>query len=87
VKVKVRETSQLSVPVGVPVLAGNVLAEHWTGSIAGQTMEGGEKSVTIMTCRHELLFPQPSLANQVRLIVIITGQGTTYRNIRECNNR
>lgn len=27
-KVKVRETSQLSVPVGVPVLAGNVLAEH-----------------------------------------------------------
>ena len=42
--------------------------------LAGQTIEGGEKSVTIITCKHELLFPQPSLANQVRLIVISTGQ-------------
>lgn len=40
VNVIVRLTSQLSVPVAVPVLAGNVLAEHKMVMLAGQEMLG-----------------------------------------------
>jgi len=71
--VKVRIRSQLSVPVGVPVLAGKVLAEHSIVVLGGHTIEGAEKSVTMMTWRQVLLLPQPSEATQVRLMVIKTG--------------
>lgn len=73
VNVNVNNGSQLSVPVGDPVLAGSVLAEHSIVVFGGHTMEGAEKSVTMMTCRQVLLLPHPSEATQVRFIVIKTG--------------
>jgi hypothetical protein len=68
-KVKEIDKSQLSVAVGVPVLAGKVLAEHWIVILTGHVICGPELSVTMIIWRQVLLFPQPSDATQVRLIV------------------
>ena len=70
VDVMVGTASQLSVAVAVPVLAGNVLAVHSIVNDAGHVMTGGVLSSTVMTCVHELLLPQSSVALQVLVITI-----------------
>lgn len=47
-KVNVGVASQLSVPVGEPVVAGRVLAVHWIVILGGHVMEGAPESMTEM---------------------------------------
>ena len=69
VKFTVGEASQLSVDVGFPVLAGNVLAVHSIVTLIGQTIDGGALSSTVITCKQVPVFPQSSVADQVLFIV------------------
>jgi hypothetical protein len=66
--------SQLSVAVAVPVFAGNVLAVQAMVTLAGQLIAGGTLSSTTIVCTQELLFPQSSVAVQVRVMVLSCGQ-------------
>ena len=68
-KFTVGEASQLSVDVGFPVLAGNVLAVHSIVTLIGQTIDGGTLSSTVITCKQVPVFPQSSVADQVLFIV------------------
>jgi hypothetical protein len=43
------EESQTSVAVALPVLPGNVLAEHEIVTLAGQVIKGATLSATVMT--------------------------------------
>src|SRR5678809_1227230 len=72
-KVNNNEASQASVPVGLPVLAGKVLAEHWMVTLGGQLMLGGVLSLIVINCVQLLEFPQSSVANQVRVTAVIWG--------------
>ena len=67
-KVKAKEASQLSDPVAVPVLAGNVLAVHCIVTFGGQLIEGGVLSLILINCTQLLELPQWSVANQVRVM-------------------
>jgi hypothetical protein len=40
--------SQLSIEVGFPVLAGNVLAVHWIVLLVGHVMDGATLSKRVM---------------------------------------
>ena len=74
VNVNAKTASQLSVPVAVPVLAGNVLSEHWIVRFGGQVIEGGVLSLIVINCTQLLELPQSSDANQVRVTVDIWAQ-------------
>ena len=56
-----------------PVLAGNVLVLHWMVTFAGQVITGARLSSTTMICIQEVLFPHPSVAVHVRVIVLSCG--------------
>jgi hypothetical protein len=60
---------QLSVAVAVPVLAGAFESPQASTLSGGQVMTGGVVSVTVTVCVQLLVFPQPSVAVQVRVIV------------------
>ena len=69
-EVMVGVRSQLSVAVAVPFAPpGAVLAVHWIVMLGGQVITGAMLSSTKMVCRHELEFPQSSVALHVRCIV------------------
>lgn len=72
--VMVAVASQLSVAVAVPVLAGAVLAVHWTVILAGQVITGPVLSSTKMVWTQLLELPQSSVARHVRVIVLSCGQ-------------
>jgi hypothetical protein len=72
-KVNNNEASQASVPVGLPVLAGKVLAEHWIVTLGGQLILGGVLSLIVINCVQLLELPQSSVANQVRVTAVIWG--------------
>ncbi len=65
---------QLSVAVAVPVLAGNMAPSQVVVKLGGQVMMGAVLSDTRMLWVQLLLFPQASVANQVRIIVNSCGQ-------------
>jgi hypothetical protein len=66
--------SQLSVAVALPVLAGDVLAEHSIVIFGGHVIIGAWLSSTEMICSHVLLLLQSSVAIQVLVIVLSCGQ-------------
>lgn len=66
--------SQLSVAVAVPVFAGSVLAEHSIVTLLGQDRTGAVLSSTKMVWMQVALFPQSSVAVQVRVMVLSCGQ-------------
>jgi hypothetical protein len=47
-KVNNKTASQLSVPVGLPVFAGNVLSEHCIVILGGQLIDGGVSSLIVI---------------------------------------
>ena len=69
VNVIVGLTSQLSVPVAVPVLAGSVLAVQDTVILDGHVMAGPVKSSMVMVCTQVLKLPQSSCERHVRAMV------------------
>lgn len=73
-KVTVGVPSQLSVAVAVPFAAGNVLDPHWIVVLAGHVIDGAVLSSTKIVCTQEPVFPQSSVATQVRVIVLSCGQ-------------
>jgi hypothetical protein len=77
VLVIVRLASHASVAVGVPVLAGNVLAEQSTVTLAGQVMDGEPVSTIVINWVQELEFPQSSMAVKV-LVTVIWGQSVPF---------
>ncbi len=60
---------QVSEPVATPVEAELVSPVHSTVASAGQMIDGGVVSVTVMVCGQLELLPQLSIAVQVRVIV------------------
>ena len=66
--------SQLSVPVGDPVVAGSVLAVHWIVTFWGHEIEGAPESMTAIIWLQVLVLPQPSDAVHVLVMVIRSGQ-------------
>ena len=84
-KLKVGVPSQLSLPVGLPVVAGSVLAVHSMVIFDGQVMEGATLSSTTITCKQVLVFPQSSVAVQVRLIVLSCGHAPATVASRKVN--
>ena len=56
---------QLSVAVAVPVLAGAVLSEHSMVTLAGQVIDGGTSSSTLMDWAQVALLPHSSVALHV----------------------
>lgn len=72
-KVIVGVTSQLSLLVAVPVLAGSVLAVQAIVMAGGQVRVGTVLSSTVMTCIQVVILPQSSNAFQVRLMVLSCG--------------
>src|SRR5438132_82916 len=76
VRVIATPQSQLSVAVALPVLIGALDLLHWKGLSAGQMMTGGVVSTKVMCCTHVLMFPQLSVAFQVRSIPALPVQLT-----------
>jgi hypothetical protein len=65
---------QPSVPVAVPVLAGEVSPPHSTVVLAGQLIDGGVASTTVMVCVQLNEFPQSSVAVHVLVMVSVFPQ-------------
>src|SRR5438093_7122401 len=57
---------QLSVAVAEPVFAGAVESPHCNCLSGGQAITGGVVSTKVMCCTHVAMFPQASVAFQVR---------------------
>jgi hypothetical protein len=74
VNVMVGVASQLSLEVGEPVLAGNVLAVHRIVTFAGQLMTGAMRSATVMIWLQFVVLPHSSVALHVLVIVLFWGQ-------------
>ena len=53
---------QLSEAVTRPVFAAGTSASHCTVTLAGQLIEGGVVSLTVMVCVHVAVLPHPSVA-------------------------
>jgi hypothetical protein len=70
----VGEGLQLSVAVAVPVIGGNVPSSHAIVKLGGQLITGAVLSETMMLWVQLLLFPQASVATQVRTVVNSCGQ-------------
>jgi hypothetical protein len=62
--------SQLSVAVAVPVAAGSVLSVHVIVTLDGQVSAGVVLSSTVISCTQVDVFPQSSVAVQVRSIAL-----------------
>jgi hypothetical protein len=73
VYVTVGVASQLSEEEGFPVLAGNVLAEQSTVTLAGQVILGALVSTIVINWVQVLELPQSSIALNV-LVITICGQ-------------
>ena len=60
-------SSQLSMPVAMPVSMGSVEASQATVIAGGQLISGGVKSLTLTNWVHEAVFPQLSVAVKTQL--------------------
>ena len=66
---------QLSVAVAPPMLAGSSELPHSTVRLAGQVRTGGIVSSTVIVWVQLMLFPQASVAVQVRAIICAPPHG------------
>ena len=60
---------QVSLPEAVPVLPGAGMVGHSSVTAAGQVIDGGVVSRTVIVCAQVLLFRHESVAFHVRVIV------------------
>ena len=57
----------------MPVVTGVVPVLHWMVTLGGHVICGGLLSMMVMICVQKLVLPHPSVADQVRVIVLSTG--------------
>src|SRR5215831_10918289 len=74
---------QPSVAVATPVTLVRVSPGHWSTRLAGSFSAGGVVSRTVIVCTPLTLLPQPSVAVQVRLMILVPPQllVTTSENV------
>jgi hypothetical protein len=68
-KVTTGKPLQLSLAVTLPVLGAGTCAAHWKVRLAGQVMDGGVPSKTVMVWVHVAVIKHASVALYVRVIV------------------